>query len=159
MGMNDYMHQIYVDMMFDNQAFKLLVMCIEQKKLPVYFHCATGKDRTGALAMILLIVLGASDEEIMKDYLLSNESFQNKIELDYENDKNEIEKDPDIMNQILARDGVLPENGIAMLDAIKQRYISYQQYLLQQYGIDETRQNIISDYCLTCQRNEFSHIK
>ncbi|QHK18489.1 hypothetical protein GU243_00315 [Pseudarthrobacter psychrotolerans] len=32
------------------------------------FHCAAGKDRTGILAALLLRILGAEDEEIIKDY-------------------------------------------------------------------------------------------
>lgn len=32
------------------------------------FHCAAGRDRTGVLAAVLLLALGASDEEIVTDY-------------------------------------------------------------------------------------------
>lgn len=32
------------------------------------FHCAAGRDRTGVLAAMLLLVLGASDEDIIADY-------------------------------------------------------------------------------------------
>lgn len=32
------------------------------------FHCAAGKDRTGILAALLLRILGAEDEEIIRDY-------------------------------------------------------------------------------------------
>lgn len=32
------------------------------------FHCAAGRDRTGVLAAALLLVLGASDEDIVTDY-------------------------------------------------------------------------------------------
>jgi protein tyrosine/serine phosphatase len=32
------------------------------------FHCAAGRDRTGVLAAILLLALGASDEAIVADY-------------------------------------------------------------------------------------------
>lgn len=32
------------------------------------FHCAAGRDRTGVLAAMLLLVLGASDDEIVFDY-------------------------------------------------------------------------------------------
>lgn len=32
------------------------------------FHCAAGRDRTGVLAAMLLLVLGASDDDIVTDY-------------------------------------------------------------------------------------------
>lgn len=35
------------------------------------FHCAAGRDRTGVLAAMLLLVLGAADEDIVADYALT----------------------------------------------------------------------------------------
>jgi protein-tyrosine phosphatase len=40
---------------------------------PTVFHCTAGKDRTGFAAALLLKALGASDDEVMRDYLLTNE--------------------------------------------------------------------------------------
>lgn len=40
---------------------------------PTVFHCTAGKDRTGFAAALLLKAVGASDEEVMRDYLLTNE--------------------------------------------------------------------------------------
>lgn len=40
---------------------------------PVLFHCAAGKDRTGVVAALVLGLLGASDEEILTDYLETKE--------------------------------------------------------------------------------------
>jgi protein-tyrosine phosphatase len=37
----------------------------------VAFHCASGKDRTGLLALVLLALAGATPEEIAADYLLT----------------------------------------------------------------------------------------
>jgi protein-tyrosine phosphatase len=41
---------------------------------PVYFHCTWGRDRTGVVAAIILLVLGASRDAIMQEYLLSQAS-------------------------------------------------------------------------------------
>ena len=38
----------------------------------VYFHCSEGKDRTGIISMILLLLLGAKKEDILEDYLYTN---------------------------------------------------------------------------------------
>ena len=43
---------------------------------PTVFHCTAGKDRTGFAAALLLKALGASDEEVMADYLLTNDRLQ-----------------------------------------------------------------------------------
>lgn len=45
-----------------------------RENTPVLFHCAAGRDRTGLLAAVLLKLIGIEDEEIVSDYLLSNEN-------------------------------------------------------------------------------------
>jgi protein-tyrosine phosphatase len=40
---------------------------------PTVFHCTAGKDRTGFAAALLLKAVGASDDEVMHDYLLTND--------------------------------------------------------------------------------------
>ncbi|WP_433655311.1 tyrosine-protein phosphatase [Nocardia sp. CA-128927] len=38
---------------------------------PTVFHCASGKDRTGLLAALVLTLLGVSDEQIIEDFALT----------------------------------------------------------------------------------------
>ncbi|MFE5970746.1 tyrosine-protein phosphatase [Streptomyces sp. NPDC056460] len=38
---------------------------------PLVFHCASGKDRTGLLAAVVLALLGVPDEEILADFALT----------------------------------------------------------------------------------------
>lgn len=40
------------------------------------FHCAAGRDRTGVLAAMLLLALGASDEDIVADYALTGPNMR-----------------------------------------------------------------------------------
>jgi protein-tyrosine phosphatase len=46
----------------------------DPKAYPVYFHCVYGRDRTGVLAAVLLLALGASPEAVMAEYKLSAEA-------------------------------------------------------------------------------------
>jgi protein-tyrosine phosphatase len=46
---------------------------VETSGKPVLWHCTGGKDRSGFAAAIVLKLLGADDETIMSDYLLSSE--------------------------------------------------------------------------------------
>jgi hypothetical protein len=39
------------------------------------FHCAAGRDRTGVLAAVLLLALGASDDDIVADYARTDENM------------------------------------------------------------------------------------
>lgn len=44
------------------------------------WHCTIGKDRCGTCTALLLHCLGASREEILRDYLLTNEQTKNRAE-------------------------------------------------------------------------------
>ncbi len=46
---------------------------LAQEPQAAVFHCASGKDRTGIAAALLLAALGASRDTVVADYLLSNE--------------------------------------------------------------------------------------
>ncbi len=52
------------------QFFKELLSLPEGKAL--LFHCSQGKDRTGCGAMLILYALGADEETVLEDYLLTN---------------------------------------------------------------------------------------
>ena len=52
------------------QAFNTLAQDVNQ---PALFHCSAGKDRTGVLGATILSVLGVSREDVVADYLLTNE--------------------------------------------------------------------------------------
>ena len=43
---------------------------------PTVFHCTAGKDRTGFAAALLLKAVDVPDEEVMRDYLLTNDRLQ-----------------------------------------------------------------------------------
>ena len=52
------------------QAFATLAQPVNH---PVLFHCSAGKDRTGVLAATTLDVLGVAREQIVEDFLATNE--------------------------------------------------------------------------------------
>ncbi len=43
---------------------------------PTVFHCVAGKDRTGWAAALFLRSLGVAEEDVMRDYLLTNERLR-----------------------------------------------------------------------------------
>lgn len=56
----------YQEAMRDN-----LKVFANKDNYPLAFHCAVGRDRTGTLAITLLLLLGVNKEQIMQDYLVS----------------------------------------------------------------------------------------
>ena len=47
---------------------------------PTLFHCTAGKDRAGFAAAITLIALGVSKENVIQDYMKTNQFTQERIE-------------------------------------------------------------------------------
>ena len=47
---------------------------------PTLFHCTAGKDRAGFAAAITLIALGVSKEDVINDYMKTNDFTQERIE-------------------------------------------------------------------------------
>lgn len=54
------------------------ILSLKEDQLPVLFHCSVGKDRTGIITALLLYYFGASEEDIIKDYLYTNKSGKAK---------------------------------------------------------------------------------
>jgi protein tyrosine/serine phosphatase len=63
----------YIDMLATGRdaIARALHILGDEASLPLVFHCAAGKDRTGVVAAIVLSVLGVSDDDIATDYSLS----------------------------------------------------------------------------------------
>ncbi|MFC1822217.1 tyrosine-protein phosphatase [Thermodesulfobacteriota bacterium] len=61
---------------YGRKIVKAVKIIAEPENLPLVFHCAAGKDRTGMLAAVLLGALGVSDEDIIKDYVMSVPQIQ-----------------------------------------------------------------------------------
>ncbi|MBL0419544.1 tyrosine-protein phosphatase [Ramlibacter sp. AW1] len=54
------------------EFFELLL----ESDQPTVFHCTAGKDRTGFAAALVLRALGASPEDVLHDYLLTNQRLK-----------------------------------------------------------------------------------
>jgi len=53
-------------------GFGLAVETMLASEGPALFHCTAGKDRTGLLAMLVLSTVGVSDDDVIRDFGLSN---------------------------------------------------------------------------------------
>src|SRR5438067_905991 len=54
------------------QVAGILRLLAEPEALPAVFYCAAGKDRTGALAGVVLGLLGVDDHDVVADYALTD---------------------------------------------------------------------------------------
>ncbi|NCF16700.1 MAG: protein-tyrosine-phosphatase [Haliea sp.] len=107
----------------------------EPGALPQLFHCTAGKDRTGFAAALVLLTLGVSKEDVMRDFLLSNEYLAPKIEryVAEIQSRSTADMDGDLLRQVL---GVTPHSLDGAFRAMEANYGSIDNYIEQGLGID-----------------------
>ena len=78
------MGEVYLNRISDKGYGKRIIEALEiisgMENLPLLFHCAVGKDRSGVLAAFLLSILGVADEDVIKDYILSGPYMKGILE-------------------------------------------------------------------------------
>lgn len=67
-----YLAQRYMEVAHDGVAeLRAALEVIATAQTPVAFHCASGKDRTGLLAALVLDLVGVSERDIVEDFTLT----------------------------------------------------------------------------------------
>lgn len=128
------------------QMFKLLLA----DEHTLLLHCASGKDRTGFGAAILLDVLGVSEDAIVEDYLLTNTYLPLQEELErlsanVKNSKGAV-VGQEILRPLLE---VRPEYILACFDEIALRYGSRNNFYAKALGLDDEHINRLRDTYLS----------
>ena len=59
-----------------SQRFAEFFGLLLESNEPTVFHCTAGKDRTGFAAALILHALGVNADEVMRDYLLTNDRLK-----------------------------------------------------------------------------------
>lgn len=87
-----------------NAILKILSL----KEGATLFHCASGKDRTGILTFLILLILGVDKDDAVREYLLSNQLLNERILDKKRNFKTEDLnlKKPTLFNSLLMFQGV-----------------------------------------------------
>lgn len=143
----DFMIKLYQLLPFNNPAYKKLIsILLNANGKPLVQHCAVGKDRTGVGVALTLFALGVSEDVIMQDYLLTEQYLndyrqavlsQNKSKLSAE----EFEKQKIIFS-------AKQEFLTAAIDEIKKRYNTIDNWLHQEYQLDDNNRKILQDIYL-----------
>jgi protein-tyrosine phosphatase len=124
--LRESMFTLYRTLPFEQaDAFRALLREAASGTLPLLFHCAGGKDRTGAFAALLHDLLGVSREDILADYLLSNDSIE-AARARFLNHVGRDDIDPSVWDPMLL---VEPAYLEAMFAAIDARHGSTDAYL------------------------------
>lgn len=79
----DYMIRIYRNFAVSEAVAKefsaFLKVLLSEHNKAVLWHCTAGKDRAGIASVLVEEILGVSREEIISDYLLTNEYIKNDV--------------------------------------------------------------------------------
>ncbi|MGK2908217.1 MAG: tyrosine-protein phosphatase [Sphingobium sp.] len=128
-------------------SYRELLLRIAQGPLPLVFHCAAGKDRTGIAAALLLDLLGVSRDLVVTDYVLTDRCFDRGCEL--------MAKDPfgsklvgidqQIWEPIMRAD---PAYLTAMFETIEVRHGSAGNFIRQVLEIDDDKIAVIRERLL-----------
>lgn len=100
----------------------------------VMYNCAAGKDRTGVVTAILLMLCGVSDEEITADYMLTKECNRERFEL-------LRKRRPDLdMNIVIPRESYIRN----FMDLFRERFGSVDGYFACIGLSEETKQKLLA---------------
>ena len=118
------------------EMFKLLLAGDQQ----VLIHCASGKDRTGFGAALILDVLGVDEEQIIDDYLLTNRYLPIEEEIDRLSREVTDSRGSPVSEQVLRPLlEVRPEYLRACFDEIRKRHRSKQHFYETVLDLDADR--------------------
>ncbi|KAA8886136.1 tyrosine-protein phosphatase [Nocardia colli] len=67
-----YLAERFLEVAYDGvEEIREALQVIAAADGPTVFHCASGKDRTGLIAALVLTLLGVSDQQIVEDFTLT----------------------------------------------------------------------------------------
>ncbi|WP_171014950.1 tyrosine-protein phosphatase [Culicoidibacter larvae] len=111
----------YVQMAKDKKFIRHFFKAAATSTGTLLFHCSAGKDRTGVVAALLLLLAGVDKEDIIADYQVSYSYLQPKFT-----------KMPIVDNE---KYGVFlnsnPENIIQLIDWIEKKYKTIETFLTE----------------------------
>jgi protein-tyrosine phosphatase len=94
--------------------------------LPLLLHCSAGKDRTGFGSALLLTALGVGWDDVVRDYLATNDLWKREI-------ASRFDLPADVKEVLL---GAHEDLLVAAFDAIGGTYGSVDAYLAEAIGLD-----------------------
>ncbi|MBQ7646948.1 MAG: tyrosine-protein phosphatase [Clostridia bacterium] len=78
-----YMCDLYASLALNDRSVsqygKFIRLLAKRREKAVLFHCTAGKDRAGTAALIIETILGVPEEDILNDYLMTNEYTKENI--------------------------------------------------------------------------------
>eukprot|EP01025_Chloroclados_australasicus_P059818 TRINITY_DN7590_c0_g1_i3.p1 TRINITY_DN7590_c0_g1~~TRINITY_DN7590_c0_g1_i3.p1 ORF type:complete len:329 (+),score=23.35 TRINITY_DN7590_c0_g1_i3:96-989(+) len=116
---------------------QIMTLCADESNYPMLIHCVHGKDRTGLIIMLLLMLCGVEREAIVEDYARSEKELS----------VHKTAKKLNIQDYLLEEKVICADQEYirGAINHIETKYGSAQQYLLKIGVGQDTIQKIISN--------------
>lgn len=119
------MGEMYMGLLeHSREDYREIFTLLSQSQGAALFHCTAGKDRTGMVAMLLLLLAGVPEKQVAEDYVATDAFLRDSFEAQI---------------QAFARKGIrLPahllradrENIVFAMEGLKERFGGAERYLL-----------------------------
>lgn len=144
------MYRKFVDDGFSNKQYARFVdevLASAEKGEGVYWHCTAGKDRAGFATVIMLEILGVAREEILADYLQTNECLHGFAEGMIARLGERLPSDN--ARKALARFLSADESYMAAAyDQVNQLFGSFDAFLSEALLIDDSKKHYLQELLL-----------
>ncbi len=102
---------------------------------PVIIHCTEGKDRTGWISALLQLIAGADEEQVLHEYMLSNDYRKDMVKKKVRKTLKEKGKTKAAIEKVRAE--VEPEFLQAGLDEMANEFGDLDNFLTKGVGLDQ----------------------
>lgn len=113
---------------------KFLLTCADTDNAPLIHHCRGGKDRTGLGSMLLLLLLGVKEEDIIEDYILTGVIREERNRYKYLLYR-ELTQNEDYLAYLMAMIETRKEFIKASTDRILELHDTIEDYFVQHLGL------------------------
>ena len=147
---SERMREVYRSIVFsENTAVCIrgIIRAANAERGAVLFHCATGKDRAGVVAALLLRLLGADDAAIYADYMRTNETLEHELAQAYSLAMAKSRNDKAAAGYVLGFFAACPCWLTAALDMLDSNFGSAAEYAANIVGVSEGE---VANFIRTC---------
>jgi protein-tyrosine phosphatase len=132
-------------------SYAALFRHIAAGELPLVFHCAAGKDRTGIAAALLLSLLGVARETVIEDYMLTAAHTEQIMQVFLNDPKKALftRVEPAVLRPLMS---VEPAFLMAMFGALEREYGTVEVFIRDVLGVDAAMAEAIRERLLTSGR-------
>jgi protein-tyrosine phosphatase len=145
---DDFFKHIYRSLALQEEAINtwrtFLDFVLKNKDGAVLYHCTSGKDRTGIATILILYILGCSNETILEEHMRTNEYTKNQFADYLKNHPNCTKDEYDFYEDLyIAKKDFLDE----YIRVINEKYGNFDNYIRDALKInDETKRKFREKY-------------